>query len=102
MVLLDFSIYPTDKGESVSQYVARALDIVDKSGLPYRLHAMGTEIEGEWEPVVKVLGDCFEALREDCNRITLIVKMDYRKGGGGRLTSKIESLEKRLERELKT
>jgi len=34
MVLLEFSMSPLDKGDSLSQYVARSLDIVDKSGLP--------------------------------------------------------------------
>ena len=38
---------PLDKGESLSQYVARSLDIIDKSGLPYQLTPMGTIIEGE-------------------------------------------------------
>ena len=32
MVLLEFSMSPLDKGESLSEYVARSLDIIDKSG----------------------------------------------------------------------
>ena len=47
MVLLDFSMTPLGKGESVSSYVARCLEIVAASGLEYRLHAMGTTLEGE-------------------------------------------------------
>ena len=47
MVLLEFSMTPLDKGESVSAYVARSLDIVDRSGLPYQLTPMGTIVEGE-------------------------------------------------------
>ena len=47
MVLLEFSLTPLDKGQSVSEYVARSLDIIDRSGLDYRLHAMGTIVEGE-------------------------------------------------------
>ncbi len=31
MVLLEFSMSPMNKGESVSPYVARSLDIIDKS-----------------------------------------------------------------------
>ena len=37
MVLLEFSLYPTDKGASVSEYVKRNLEIIDDSGLPYVL-----------------------------------------------------------------
>jgi uncharacterized protein YqgV (UPF0045/DUF77 family) len=34
MVLLEFSMAPAGKGESVSEYVARILDVIDKSGVP--------------------------------------------------------------------
>lgn len=41
MVLLEFSVSPLGAGESVSPYVARAVELVAASGLDYRLHAMG-------------------------------------------------------------
>ena len=34
MLLAEFSIWPMDKGESVSPYVARCLDIIDRSPRP--------------------------------------------------------------------
>jgi uncharacterized protein (TIGR00106 family) len=101
MVLLEFSMYPLDKGESLSQYVARSLDIVDNSGLDYRLHAMGTEIEGDFDQVINVVKRCFEAMAADCNRIQCNIKLDYRKGPGGRLASKVASVERKLGRPLK-
>ena len=56
---------PLGKGESVSQYVARVVDIVDRSGLPYVLTPMGTIIEGEsWDEVMSVLKEGFEALKK--------------------------------------
>ena len=63
MVLLDFSMSPLGKGESVAPYVARCLEIVAASGLDYRLHAMGTTLEGEWDEVFAVVRRCFETLR---------------------------------------
>ena len=68
MVLLEFSMSPMNKGESVSPYVARSLDIIDKSGLPYQLTPMGTIIEGEWDEVMAVVGACFKAMSTDCER----------------------------------
>ena len=53
MVLLDMSITPLDRGEGVSQYVARCLSIIDESGLDYRLHAMGTTVEGDLDQVLE-------------------------------------------------
>ncbi|MDH5527048.1 MAG: MTH1187 family thiamine-binding protein [Nitrospirota bacterium] len=102
MILLEFSMTPLDKGESVSQYVARSLDIIDSSGLPYRLTPMGTCIEGEWDEVMDVVRRCFERMSEDCVRITTSIKMDYRKGKSGRLEGKIASVEERLGRKLST
>jgi uncharacterized protein (TIGR00106 family) len=96
VVLLEFSIAPMDKGESVSQYVARAIDVVQQSGVDYRMHAMGTVLEGPWDEVFGVVRQCFDALREDCERISVTIKVDYRKGYTGRLESKVQSVERRL------
>ena len=102
MVLLDFAIYPLDKGESVSAYVARALDIVDRSGLPYRCHAMGTTIEGDYPQVMEIVRQCFEALAVDSSRIECSIRIDYRKGSEPRLEGKISSIEAKLGREIHT
>ncbi|NOX57116.1 MAG: MTH1187 family thiamine-binding protein [Planctomycetes bacterium] len=102
MVLLEFSMTPLGKGESVSQYVARSLDIIDKSGLDYRLHAMGTILEGEWDDVFAVVKQCYEAMSADCDRITCTIKVDARKGAKGRLTGKVRSVEQKLGRKLRT
>jgi uncharacterized protein (TIGR00106 family) len=101
MVLLDFSITPLGKGESISPYVARCLEVVAASGLDYRLHAMGTTVEGELDAVLAVVRRCFEALQTDCDRISCSIKMDYRKGPGGRLKSKVQKVQSLVGRPLK-
>jgi uncharacterized protein (TIGR00106 family) len=102
MVLLDFSMSPLGKGEGVAPYVARCLEVVEASGLEYRLHAMGTTLEGEWDQVFDVVRRCFEALRPDCPRISCSIKVDYREGPGGRLESKVRRVEEILGKSLKT
>lgn len=102
MVLLEFSMSPLGKGESVSKYVARSLDIIDKSGVAYRLNPMGTVLEGEWDEVMAVVQRCYNRMRKDCNRISCSIKIDARKGTKGRLSSKVASVEKRLGKKLKT
>ncbi len=101
MILLEFSMSPLGKGESVGKYVARSLAIVDKSGVDYRLNPMGTVLEGEWDEVLRVVKRCYDRMRKDCNRISCSIKIDYRKGPKGRLTTKVASVEKRLGRKLK-
>lgn len=102
MVLLEFSMSPMDKGASLSPYVARSLDIIDQSGLPYQLTPMGTIIEGEWDQVMAVVGACFAAMRTDCERIGAQIKIDYRAGAKSRMRSKIEAVEARVGRKLAT
>jgi len=100
MILMEFSMTPLDKGESVSKYVSRSLDIIDKSGIPYKLNPMGTVLEGEWDELQAVLKECYDKMSEDCSRISVSVKMDSRKGKSGRLEGKIASVEKHLGKKL--
>ena len=102
MVLLEFAMSPLNKGESVSAFVARSLDIIDKSGLPYQLTPMGTILEGEWEEVMAVVTACYTAMKSDCDRISTTIKVDYRADSSGRLASKIQSVEQKLGRKLST
>ncbi len=95
-VIIDFSIFPMDKGESLSPYVARAVKIVKNSGLPYKFGPMSTSVEGEWEEVMAVVNSCFQELQKDCNRINVSLRADYRKGPSGRIQGKIQSVESKL------
>jgi len=102
MLLVEVSLSPLGKGESVGRYVARSLDIIDRSGLDYRLNPMGTVIEGEWDDVFAVIKRCYTRMRRDCNRISISIRADYRKGARGRLTGKVRSIERTLKRQLRT
>ncbi len=102
MVLLEFSMYPTDKGASVSDDVKRSLEIIDDSGLPYKLGPMGTCLEGEWHEVLAVVTQCFERMRQDSGRIAVNIKVDYRKGHAGRLERKVETVRRKTGRDLRT
>lgn len=102
MLLAEISMWPMDKGQSVSPYVARVLDIIDRSGLAYRLGPLGTCIEGEWDEVMAVVKKCFDALAADSERVAITMKCDWRKGRSGSLDSKIASVEQKLGRSLQT
>ncbi len=102
MLLLEFSMSPLGKGESVGRYVARSLDIIDRSGIEYRLNPMGTIVEGDWDEVFGLLKRCFSSMKKDCRRISISIKVDYRKGKRGRLKSKIASVERRLKKTLRS
>lgn len=101
MILLEFSIYPIGKGESLSKHVSKAVDIISKSKLPYRVGPMGTVIEGNWDEVFAVLKKCFNAMKKTSNRIDFHIKADYRKGRRRAIEGKIKSVEKKLHHHVK-
>jgi uncharacterized protein (TIGR00106 family) len=102
MVLLEFAMAPRGTGESLSEHVARIIDIIDRSGVPYQLTPMGTILEGEWAEVMGVVTACFEALKADCPRVSVNLKVDYRAGSETRMGAKTAKMEKLLGRKLST
>ncbi|MBW1915715.1 MAG: MTH1187 family thiamine-binding protein [Deltaproteobacteria bacterium] len=102
MAIMEFSMFPLDKGASLSEYVSRTLYIVDESGLEYRLNPMGTVVEGEWDDLLILLTRCFRALEKNSDRISLSVKFDCRKGVSGALDKKIRSVEEKAGRSFRT
>ncbi len=102
MAVAEFSISPLGKGVGVSAYVARCVDLVDRSGLPYRLNPMGTVVEGPLDEVMALILRCHKAVRKDCNRVSTIIKIDDRKGARGQLEHKVRRVEELLGRPVRT
>jgi uncharacterized protein (TIGR00106 family) len=101
MTLMELSMYPLGEGESLSSDVARLLKIIDDSGLDYRLTAMATIVEGDWDDLTALLTRCFRELKQDKSRIVAYVRFDYRKGMTGRLEEKISSVEAKAGKRLR-
>ena len=96
-VLIEFAMFPTDKGESVSKYVSRIIKYIDSQEYAYQLTPMGTIIETEnIAEALKIIESCYDQLEPDCNRVYSSIKIDIRKGGKGRMRSKIQSIEDKI------
>ena len=102
MTIAEFSIAPTGKGASVSEYVARCVDLVDRSGLPYRLNPMGTVVEGSFDEVLDLIRRCHKAVAKDCDRVSTVIKIDDRKGARNQIEMKVAKVERILGRKLRT
>jgi uncharacterized protein (TIGR00106 family) len=100
-MLVEFSVVPMGTGESISGLVAKVIDIVDRSGLPYRTHAMGTLIEGSWEDCLAVIKKFHYALRKEAPRVYTRIAIDDKKGRKKLLDKKLESVERKLGRKFK-
>lgn len=101
-MLFEFSIIPIGIGSSIGDKLAVILDIVDKSGLPYRVNPMGTVVEGEWKEVMGLIKKCHDKVMETSDRALITISIDDRKGKPNRIEEKIKSVEKRLGRKLKS
>jgi uncharacterized protein (TIGR00106 family) len=97
-VLLEFTMFPTDKSESKSKEVAEVIKIIRESGVSYQLTAMATIIETEnISTALSLVEKCYLRLEElGCNRVYSTLKFDIRKGHENRLKTKIESVEKHI------
>jgi uncharacterized protein (TIGR00106 family) len=95
-MLVAFSITPLGLGESVGDAVAEVVGLVRESGLPNETNAMFTNVEGEWDEVMALIGRCVEHVGERAPRVSVVIKVDHRPAAEGAMTGKVESVERRL------
>lgn len=95
-MIVDFSIFPIGKAESLSSYVGEAFRVIEASGLPHVHHAMGTNIEGDWDEVMAVIKACRDRMLEGVNRVSVSIKIDDRKGSTDRLSYKVASAKAKM------
>jgi len=95
------SVFPLGKGASVGKYVAEAIEEADKSGLDYRLTAMGTILEGEWDGIMKVLKKMRDRVLKSSDRVYISIVIDDRADKRRRIESKVKSVEAILGKSLK-
>ena len=97
-VLMNFAMFPTDKGDSVSHYVTKIIKHIRRSGYANQLTAMGTLVETETLlEAITLIDESYKVLEEDCERVYVTINIDIRKGKLGRMESKIRSVEDKLE-----
>lgn len=100
-MIAHFTVVPMGK-ESLSEDVARVIDLVDRSGIDYKLTAMGTIVEGQPDDVWTLIRKCHETMRASATRVITTITIDDREGKSGAIRTKIDRIEKRLSRKLKT
>ena len=95
-MLVDFSISPIGEGESLSRYVAWVYELIEASGLPHEYHAMGTNIEGEWDAVMGLIKACRDLMLQEANRVSISIRIDDRKGVTDGLTRKVQAAQEKM------
>jgi uncharacterized protein (TIGR00106 family) len=97
-VLLEMAMFPTDQGESKSEYVSQVIKNIKESGANYQLTAMGTIVEFDnIDDALQLVKSSYETLESlGCNRVYSTLKFDIRNNRENRLKTKIEAVEKQI------
>jgi uncharacterized protein (TIGR00106 family) len=96
-VMIDLSVVPIGVGVSLSEYVAACERVIREAGLTARLHAFGTNIEGEWDEVMAAVRRCHEVVHAmGAPRVHSSLRVGTRTDREQSLDDKVESVEKRL------
>jgi len=96
-VLMQFAIFPTDKGISVSNEVSLVIEMLEKSGVNYKLGSMGTTVETEsFSEALEILQKSYQILEKNSERIYASINFDIRKDVDNRMMKKIESIESKI------
>lgn len=92
-MIAEFTIIPIGVGESLSPFVAECLKIVRASGLRHELTATCTIIEGDFDAVMRVIGECHKKVRTMSPRVVTCVRIDDREGERNAIERKVRSVE---------
>ncbi len=96
-ILADLSVVPLGVGPSLSEYVAACERILTEAGLTTRLHAHGTNVEGDWEVFMAAVRRCHETLHAmGAPRVSTAIKLGTRVDREQTLADKVRSVERRL------
>ena len=100
MAIVEVSVVPLGtKTPSVSQYVARAIKILDReTGLKHETTAMGTIIEGDVDKILAAVRKMHEEVfQEGATRVITTIKIDDRRDKVQSVKEKLDSLKNKLQ-----
>lgn len=94
----DLCVIPIGAGVSVGDYIAECQRVLEDAGLEHRMHAYGTNIEGEWDAVMAAVKQCHERVHAmGAPRISTSLKLGTRTDREQSLQDKIDSVESKLD-----
>lgn len=95
--LVAVAIAPFGVGDELAEHVAEVVRVIRASGLKNRTYSMFTEIEGEWDEVMRVVKDATFVLAEKGIRTEVILKADVRPGFENMMERKVSVVDELLE-----
>jgi len=95
-VIADLCLVPIGVGVSVSKQIAACERVLSEAGLKTKLHAYGTNIEGEWDDVFAAIKRCHEVVHAmGAPRISSNLRFGTRTDRQQTMEEKIQSVEQK-------
>lgn len=95
--IADVCVVPIGVGVSVSKYVVVCEEIFRDAGLEPRLHAYGTNVEGDWDAVMQAVRQCHERIHEmGAPRVSTSIRIGTRTDRDQTMQDKIDSVTSKL------
>ncbi len=98
MAIAEITVVPSGVGPSVSDYVVRAIKVIEKhEGVRFQLTPMGTILEGELDSILDVIRDVHNSAFDDrVERVLTLVKIDERRDKALTMEGKLSSVHSKL------
>ena len=98
-MIADLCLIPIGVGVSVSREIATCERVLAEAGLKTKLHAYGTNIEGEWDEVFAAIKRCHEVVHQmGAPRVHSSLRVGTRTDKAQSLDDKVRSVEEKLRR----
>ena len=92
-VIMEFAIFPLDKGEHVSQYVRKVVEMIDALPCNSQLTPMGTIVECDtMDECLAVISKANAILEPDTERIYCTATFDNKQGKTDQMEHKMEAV----------
>lgn len=91
--LVAVAIAPLGIGDELASEVAEVIRVIRESSLPNRTNSMFTEIEGEWDEVLRVVKEATFVLAEKGIRTEVVLKADVRPGFSNMMEQKVAKVD---------
>ena len=99
-VIADLCLIPIGVGVSVSKEIAACERVLAEAGLKTKLHAYGTNIEGEWDEVFAAIKRCHETVHAmGAPRVSSNLRFGTRSDRSQTMDEKVRSVQQKLEAE---
>ena len=96
-VIMNFAIFPVDKGDHIGEYVSQVIAYIRDTGLTYQFSPMGTIIEADTvKELLSIVEKSYEIMDPISDRIYCVMNMDSNKNKSELIKGKTASIERRI------